>query len=107
MEFWAYSDHYPIFLDPNMRNLLRVNLYRGINFLNNPMSRCNSFMFSGCTNQVDWIDENMPQNFQAVLNYQKHKYTSTKYDFLTFSRNSVMHLKVNVSIFIYILIIYI
>ena len=51
MEFWAYSDHYPIFLDPNMRNLLRVNLYRGINFLNNPMSRCNNFIFSGCTNK--------------------------------------------------------
>ena len=82
MEFWTYSNHYPIFLDPNKRNILRVNLYRGINFFNNPMSRCNNFIFSGCTNQVDWIDENMPQNFQAVLNYQKHKYTSTNMIFL-------------------------
>ena len=72
-----------------MQNLLRLSLYRAMDFYSNPYKTCRQMVFEGCASKCSWTAGPMDEKFTAILEYDKHPYGINRYDFVAFCRHSI------------------
>ena len=82
-----------------MRNLLRLCIYRAIDYFEDPYVKCNEMTFKGCQFEWRWTATPMNKKFRAIFYYNEHCYGNNRYDFITFCRHSIVYLEQDVSFF--------
>ena len=70
----TYIIGYPLFLDSNMRNLLRVSLDDPLDYEESKDLVCEKMDFRGYESKVDWLSNQMDVNLCAILAYKKINY---------------------------------